>query len=350
MSRFSLLGFAAIAVAIGRLSMSPGVVVEVVHPECVHCDAAFLLADLQLIDAGRALAAGHHVAKGNSGAGESALLRTDDGGRSWRQLPLAFQQHEPPPFFVLNAMQAWASFVDMETGDSIVTHTSDGGNTWKPNKTDDGSFQALQFLDELRGYAVSYRLGEGCNFAATTDGGVHWGLRPIAVQFVERLHFVNQQVGWIVGIGSPNRKTGVTVLRTSDGGSTWTAATLEGGREVAVRDFEWADRDRGFLVVSSVTEGKREVFATGDGGATWLPWQREPFGRGGWAIDQIRFVSPELGIAVGRKGGHPYLGWTDDSGLNWREQELGQPATSCAAVGRTVWCIAGSDLLRISLK
>jgi len=348
-SKLSLL--VVVGVALGALaSVPPDAVVEVVRPECVHCVAPFILADLQLLDGGSAWATGHYVTPGNSGVGESVLLMTDDRGRSWRQVPLAFQQHQTPAFYVLDPRQAWVSLVDMDTGDGFVTYTGNGGSTWRPIRNSVGPFQVLQFLDELHGYAVSYRLGAGCNFASTTDGGRQWSLRSIPVEFVDRLRFADQRLGWIVGTGKQGRKTGVSILRTNDGGSTWRVATLEEGREVTVRDFEWADRDRGFLVVaSSAAEGKGKVFTTADSGVTWVSWEREPFNRGEWSIEQIRFISPKRGVMVGKKGERPYLGWTDDSGLSWHEQPLAGAATSCAAGGRMVWCIAGKDLLRISI-
>jgi photosystem II stability/assembly factor-like uncharacterized protein len=79
---------------------------------------------------------------------------------------------------------------------------------------------ALRMLDSSNGWALSSR-----SILQTTDGGIHWddvtpvnaGLNPLA-----RGQFMNRQYAWIaIGPANQQEGSGITILRTTDGGRSW---------------------------------------------------------------------------------------------------------------------------------
>ncbi len=93
-----------------------------------------------------------------------AVLRTADGGRSWREvLPLTFS----PTF--LRASGAGGLLV--LAGGNLYA-TEDGGRHWRSVHPDVPGIVAASFPTVLRGYALT-----GLGILETEDGGVHWRVR-----------------------------------------------------------------------------------------------------------------------------------------------------------------------------
>jgi alpha-tubulin suppressor-like RCC1 family protein/photosystem II stability/assembly factor-like uncharacterized protein len=198
-------------------------------------------------------------------------------------------------------------FVDGQYGwavgvDATVVATRDGGATWVAQvaPTTAGypgmhAYTDVSFLDRDRGWAISmYALFE------TFDGGRHWSvayndqLWPSVfrgVQFVDRMH------GWIAGndsdIGSE------MVLRTVDGGRTWTRHRTGGEYIVFV------DAMNGWSV------GGRGIYVTHDGGVNWRG-QARPSSPDTLRPSAISFSDTSHGYVV---GSHSYR--TDDGGTTW---------------------------------
>jgi photosystem II stability/assembly factor-like uncharacterized protein len=96
----------------------------------------------------------------------------------------------------------------------VILRTSDGGQTWRYLRT--GSRQAF--------FAIGYRperavaVGEKGLRRVSLDDGETWerfeeGFPPLFT-FMRDLTFVDRDRGWIVGQAG-------TVLRTTDGGASW---------------------------------------------------------------------------------------------------------------------------------
>lgn len=74
--------------------------------------------------------------------------------------------------------------------------------------------------------------------------------------FYNEVFFISSTTGWITSQGA-------TVLRTTNGGVTWTAGTLPGATISANRDICFIDASVGFV------SGSDSVWKTTNGGATW---------------------------------------------------------------------------------
>ena len=86
---------------------------------------------------------------------------------------------------------------------------------------DDATLNAVFF----RSLDVGYAVGTHGAIWRTADGGQSWNLKPSPVAGLhEAVTFVNAKMGWIVGSSSmpTNLLPLGYVLRTEDGGDTWT--------------------------------------------------------------------------------------------------------------------------------
>lgn len=125
------------------------------------------------------------------------------------------------------------------------------------NQNDD-MFLNLQFINKDTGYVVS-KYAEAFK---TIDGGYHWEKLNIPantnIDFHD-IHFFDNNNGIVLS------EKGYYI--TSDGGVTWNYHELKpvlGSPNWALRDFEFYDRQNGYIVGSSGI-----VYRTTDGGLTW---------------------------------------------------------------------------------
>lgn len=77
------------------------------------------------------------------------------------------------------------------------------------------------------------------------------------------ISIVDPRTVWVVG--QPG-----AVLRTTDGGTTWTALPVPGGETLSFRDVE-AFSDREAFILSIGSGDASRIYRTSDGGRTWVP-------------------------------------------------------------------------------
>ena len=229
------------------------------------------------------------------------MLRTVDGGAEWETVA--------PP--VLKAFTG-VHFVSPAEGwvcgtDGVILHSTDGGITWDEQDSNfDLSFFEIEFVNDLVGYAVG-RLGE---VRATTDGGETWVRKvtpysdpsgPYDTVALVNLEFVTEDEGWVVG-----NKFDV-ILHTADGGDTWDVQRYEvdGGY---LGDLHFWDGTTGITVGAAFDLAK--VLRTDDGGATWT----ETFVDADYELTGLSFADGEHGWAVGYGANIVY---TADAGESW---------------------------------
>jgi photosystem II stability/assembly factor-like uncharacterized protein len=177
-------------------------------------------------------------------------------------------------------------------------------------------FTGLAFAGGLAGWAV----GTHGTVMRTSDGGVSWS--PQAAPTVADLFAVataGAGRAWAVGAGG-------TVLRTTDGGATWTAWPSGTTRDLFAvcavsRRSVWAVGDRGTILHSQ------------DGGRTWAPSStssNEP-------LYGVAFSGLRRGLVCGGRG---TLLYTRDGGERWKRRRSlsGGPLYSVAMLrdGRAV--------------
>jgi photosystem II stability/assembly factor-like uncharacterized protein len=186
--------------------------------------------------------ANHGVLLGDPVDGHFTVLTTDDGGRTWRDVP---SDRVPPPLpgeacfaasgtalSVFGDDHAW--FGTGGAGVGRVFRTTDRGRTWQVAETPiaagetSGVFSVV-FRDARNGIAVGgdhKKTGEAsANVAVSSDGGATW--RSAAASLPSGL---KECVGFLSGPNGPTvlaagpSGTGISY----DGGASWTALGTDG--------------------------------------------------------------------------------------------------------------------------
>src|SRR5438309_1422775 len=106
------------------------------------------------------------------------------------------------------------------------------------------------------------------------------------------IHSLGGGVAWASG-------TNGTVLRTLDGGQSWTACAVPaGGEALDFRGVQALDGSTA-VVMSSGTGDLSRLYKTIDGCKNWKLVLTNPDGPNNGFFDQILFVTPQLGLVLG---------------------------------------------------
>ena len=167
----------------------------------------------------------------------------------------------------------------------------------------------------LDGAAVGSRLvvvGERGHILVSTDDGASWTQAEVPTRaLLTAVHMHDQRTGWAVGHDA-------VILRTSDGGETWTLVYEAPEEELPLLDVWFRDERAGFAV------GAYGYFlATEDGGETWTSRaiSQDDFHLN--ALVPVADGTPESHrngpqrLYIAAEAGVAYR--SDDGGATWRE-------------------------------
>jgi photosystem II stability/assembly factor-like uncharacterized protein len=346
---------------------APAATVETVPDSIAHLEAgtAVTLTALEMLDATTGWAIGGVGSLGNH------VLRTSDGGETWADLtpPEPASASTSPGFLIdahgyfPDAATAWVVYgtVDTSVPTAIqVWHTADAGLTWAGSEPIDAGdlgvsdFFApsdLHFVDADNGFFLAH-LGVGMNhdYIAvyhTADGGATWtavfGPQSDGPQSCGKtgLRFVDAQHGWLTG-DCQGVAPGLFFYATSDGGATWTPASVPppadgadlftredagcGTNSLTVFDAQTAKLSVACLILSTDPIATQAyVYTTTDGGAHWTSSPAPSRGltflnpQLGWSLPlTLGFDNPPFALAHTTDGG---LTWTNVAAVKW----YGQP-------------------------
>jgi photosystem II stability/assembly factor-like uncharacterized protein len=156
----------------------------------------------------------------------------------------------------------------------------------------------------------------------TTDGGASWTEVPLEIPgikltFLSSIKFINATVGWAAGV----EESGHTVVfKTADGGQTW-----KGQKTSFVQSptsVLFTGNEKGWIGgVSAPPDdpdgegGPSDILASPDGGSTWLAQYHLPV-----SIADLSFPSDSTGWAAGIPAS---IYHTEDGGRTWGPQQTG---------------------------
>ncbi|MBG0792239.1 hypothetical protein IYY11_01955 [Methylocystis sp. H62] len=228
-------------------------------------------------------------------------------------------------------------FADATTGWAVnsegnIIKTVDGGDSWVVQAGfEDVYLRSVGFADKMIGWVGT--LTPTQRLLHTKDGGASWSLvanLPAgAPPAICGLSVVDANTIYASGTNFPDQPT--AVIKTTDGGASWTAIDMSAHAAILV-DIYFKNALEGWVVGGRDDVGrpmaervrddvKPVVLHTTDGGATWtdrIPRSMRRFfprGEWGWKIqaldEEMMFVSLEnmLDGAILR---------SDDGGLSWR--------------------------------
>ena len=285
-------------------------------------------------------------ASGNKGT----VVRTDDGGQHWTVLPVPGA--EALDFRDIEAIDARTAYVlAIGAGDkSRIYKTRDAGKQWtlQFTSTDPKAFyDAIAFWDERNGIAVGDLVDGRFTILRTADGGSTWSPipdanRPQALDgegmFAASgtcLTTLAPGDAWF-GTGGAARSR---IFRSSDRGVTWSSADTpiaSGTSSAGVFSIAFSDRLHGLAVGGDYRKERESgdnIATTADGGKTWtLPGATRLRGfRSGVAFVQ---GDGRVAVAVGPAG----TDRTVDGGRSWTPiDDTGFHAVSVGRVGTTAW-------------
>jgi hypothetical protein len=175
-------------------------------------------------------------ADGLVGNGEKTILRTTDGGTTWRDVSPVPLAHRGFGAFFLNTQLAWA----WERESGVIWRTQDGGQSWTQLE-DSGWSDTIWFNDSQHGwktngepYGMSFPSYDFQSFATTQDGGQTWEEQTLppggGFPF---LAFPDDRTAWLVRAGyraawpgTPDLAVPIRIHMTFDGGDTWRSRRL----------------------------------------------------------------------------------------------------------------------------
>jgi photosystem II stability/assembly factor-like uncharacterized protein len=141
---------------------------------------------------------------------------------------------------------------------------------------------------------------------------------------------VSSQVVWASGAKG-------TWLLTTDGGTTWKAATVPGAADLDFRALHAFD-DKTAVLLSIGTGAKSRIYKTKDGGEKWDVMYTNPDPKG--FFDALAFWDATHGILLGDPvDGHFVVMITDDAGETWKREKTPQAEPNEGAFAASNSCL-----------
>jgi hypothetical protein len=237
--------------------------------------------------------------------------------------------------------------------DDAVLRTDDGGSTWRdvtPTGLPAAAIRSASFGTASTAHVAVISPGllrrmPMLLVMSSDNGGEQWSSARVSLQVEEgdeldgfvSLDFANGPTGWLLaGLSSTPNSSRARLFRTRDGGATW----IEMARPPIAGALRFVSDADGWLVGGA---GRQDLFVTHDGG---LSWHRDPLTS---LTRGLRFRVPIFEDAVHGKViaedpgpyGRTLVFSTEDGGRSWR-------ASGAFPPGRTLTVAGTGDVIALS--
>ncbi len=262
-----------------------------------------------------------------------SLVRTEDAGANWEAIPIGSSNWIKEIYFH-NETDGWLATTSGSSDPADIYKTTDGGFTWVSVR-DIEEYSSMSWPTEQVGYFGTW----SGTVVKTSDGGQTWTVLDLpSTENVHVIQFIDAQTGFAM-------TTDYHLYRTFDGGNSWEKIYHPGASQIYFKDA-----NNGYCVTTS---GK--IGTTTDGGVTFSYWQT-PFVN--FKLKDIYFSSPMNGYVIGgldcTNGScitKPAILTTTDGGVTW-VNDLNHPLVGLERGFYEIDCtpngmpfIAGSDAL-----
>jgi len=287
---------------------------------------------------------------------QSAILKTSDGGQTWRDVtPAGIQLNAKSTGDFLDGNHAWVATLQGST--VTVLRTSDGGASWQSATfpTQQRSLDRPHFITTQDGWMAAVT-GQGMfhtdeEIYQTTDGGQNWTLvastsNPASGLPAEGnktgISFMNTTTGWATAdIPAPYS----WLYKTTDGGKTWHNQSLSlpsGLSNVG----EWITTPPVFFGTTGImpvllfaSHGGIDLYVTYNGGQSWTPTQFSSI-----TSQNVYVVDPQHAWATDTSNANTSIVYaTSTAGQSWQQvSTLAQPVGTLSFIDdQHGWAIGG---------
>ena len=219
------------------------------------------------------------------------VVISSNAGQNWSLSPTPITGRNYRKLAFTSPLVGYAVGANYNDSVQTIITTTDGGITWTTLIDQPGfGLNAIAFVNADTGFAV----GDMGAFLTTVNGGTTWtSVAPPDTFNFSGIRFLNSQTGYIVGGNDTTR----VILRTSDGGSTWSVLKNEKGAQLTDISFY---QNNGYIVGVNST-----LMLSTDGGQSWTADTVSTFGDSTY-LTSVRFYNDSFGV-IGAKGGNIYI-------------------------------------------
>ena len=145
--------------------------------------------------------------------------------------------------------------------------TTDGGATASDWTADVPDPNGGWFGNQFSLLKNSHARASGITYCSSTNAGATWSCGPpVDSVFDGPVFFSNDKAGWVGG-GEISPAVEGWVHRTTDGGQTWSARTLDG--PWPIREILFLNSNSGWAAGGNLYTGVGGIYYSADGGQTW---------------------------------------------------------------------------------
>ena len=264
--------------------------------------------------------------KGWIAGSRGALLTSSDAGKSWK-LEKPVTQDDLLDVHFVDSENGWLLcerdiYSSGTKSVSYLRRTSDGGKTWQSIELESGRDRLIGLAFAKDGFG--YAFGEGGAAWQMSDDRNKWKRLPLPVRYLIRAGRVLDSFDGVLVGGSG------TALYTTDGGTGWTAASIDKPVRTKLNGIHFADSKKGWAVGA---EGV--ILSTVNGGKMW----RVQTSHVKVDLFGVSVTDAGLGVAVGDRGiilesvanGSEWI--TAASGVEARLEDVATTSDSVIVVG-----------------
>jgi photosystem II stability/assembly factor-like uncharacterized protein len=210
-------------------------------------------------------------------------VHTTDGGHVWTRDTLPVARNFFKAIYATPSTAFMAGGEELGSNMQTILKSINGAANWAIMRDTAGPvLRSVYFIDSLRGTAV----GDTGTILRTIDGGTTWTAVAAQVQSnFNSIAFINADTGYIAG-GIKGAMQ--TILRTTDGGATWTILRNQPGTWFA--DISFLNKDTGYIVGDSAA-----FLQSIDGGQSWARLTVTS-ANGGESFTSVRFYDRGFGV------------------------------------------------------
>ncbi|MDO5971580.1 YCF48-related protein [Flavivirga aquimarina] len=272
--------------------------------------------------------------------GFAAVYKTIDGGNTWSE-----QLNETilgGDYYFRNIEFLDENIGFLGTLNSVFFKTNDGGTTWTEVTNLPTNPRAICGLNTV-GSSTIYGCGSYLGPAfiiKSTDSGATWqfiDMSSYASELVE-IYFLTEDIGFVSG----RSNSGATILKTTDGGVSWT----EIYNSNIIGEYLWkmqvleSNTNVLFGSIEAVSPNPGKLVKSVDGGLTWLSYDAPET-----EIQAVGFINENQGWM----GGH-YTGFyeTLNGGESWTNLNIGNNLNRIFIVNSNLAYASGTSVYKFT--